>query len=93
MPMAPISMRKLKEILRLKYGCLLSHRKIAKSLSISASIVSIYAIRATSLGITSWPLDEKWSDETVQRASFRTKPKSKGYVIPNWSVVQQELRP
>jgi hypothetical protein len=37
MPMAPISMRKLKEILRLKHGCLLSHRKIAKSLSISAS--------------------------------------------------------
>ena len=58
MPMAPISMHKLKEILKLKYGCLLSYRKIAKSLSISASIVSIYAIRATSLGITSWPLDE-----------------------------------
>jgi hypothetical protein len=89
MPMAPISMRKLKQILRLKYGYLLSHRKIAKSLSVSASIVSIYAIRANFLGITSWPLDEKWSDETIQRASFRTKPKSKGYVIPNWSVVQQ----
>ena len=93
MPMAPISMRKLKEILRLKYGCLLSHRKIAKSLSVSASIVSIYAIRAASLGITSWPLDEKWDDNTLQRAFFKTKPKSKGHIIPNWSVVQQELRP
>jgi hypothetical protein len=66
MAMAPISMRKLKQILRLKYGYLLSHRKIAKSLSVSASIVSIYAIRTTSLVITSWPLDGKWSDETLQ---------------------------
>jgi transposase len=55
--------------------------------------VSIYAIRATSLGITSWPLDEKWNDETLHRAFFKTKPKSKGYITPNWSVVQQELRP
>ena len=93
MPMAPILMRKLKEILRLKYGCSLSHRQIAKSLSVSASIVSIYAIRAASLGITSWPIDEKWSDETLQRAFFKTKPNRKGHNIPNWSVVQQELRP
>lgn len=31
MPTAPISMRKLKEILRLKYGAGLSHRQIALS--------------------------------------------------------------
>ena len=49
MPMAPITMRKLREILRLKYGCSLSHRQIAKSLSVSASIVSNYSIRAAVL--------------------------------------------
>ncbi len=31
MPTAPISMRKLKEIIRLKYGCELTHRQIAKA--------------------------------------------------------------
>jgi transcriptional regulator with XRE-family HTH domain len=49
MPTAPISMRKLKEILRLKYGCKLSHRQIAKSLSVSPSIVSKYACKSAEL--------------------------------------------
>jgi len=93
MPMAPISMRKLKEILRLKYGCSLSHRKIAKSLSISASIVSIYSTRAAVMGITSWPLDEQWTDEKLQCEFFKAKPKKKRFNLPDWSVVQQELRP
>ena len=39
-------MRKLKEILRLKYGCKLSHRQIAKSLSVSTTIVSRYACQS-----------------------------------------------
>ena len=51
MPTAPISMRKLKEILRLKYGCKLSHRQIAKSLSVSPSVVSKYACKSAELGI------------------------------------------
>ncbi|EFE1057513.1 hypothetical protein CJC76_004576 [Escherichia coli] len=46
MPTVPISMRKLKEILRLKYGVGLSHRQIGRSLAISPSVVSRYANRA-----------------------------------------------
>jgi hypothetical protein len=93
MPTAPISMRKLKEILRLKYGCKLSHRKIANSLSVSPSIVSRYAIKSAELGITSWPLDEQWDDHALQHAFFKTKPRLKGFTLPDWSLVQQELRP
>lgn len=51
MPEVPISMRKLKEILRLKYGLGLSHRLIARSLVISPSVVSRYANRAAQPGI------------------------------------------
>jgi DNA-binding transcriptional regulator LsrR (DeoR family) len=51
MPTEPISMRKLKEILRLKYQAKLSHRKIAKSLSISASTISNYITSAKMIGI------------------------------------------
>jgi DNA-binding transcriptional regulator LsrR (DeoR family) len=51
MPTEPISMRKLKEILRLKYQAKLSHRKIAKNLSISASTISNYITRAKMIGI------------------------------------------
>jgi len=92
MPTAPISMRKLKEILRLKFGCSLSHRQIAKSLSVSSSIVSVYSTRAASLGTVSWPLPEKWDDETLQRAFFKKQPQPKKYALPDWSVIHQELR-
>ena len=93
MPTAPISMRKFKDILRLKYGCELTHRQIAKSLSISAGSVSNYVNCATQLDITSWPLPEKWDDLALSQAFFKTKPQPKRYVTPDWSLVQQELRP
>lgn len=60
MPTAPISMRKLKEILRLKYGVRLSHRQICRSLAISPSVVSRYANRAAQLRIKQWPLPAEW---------------------------------
>ena len=53
MPTESISMRKLKEILRLKYQAKLSHRKIAKSLSISPSTISNYITRAKMMGLRS----------------------------------------
>jgi len=93
MPTAPISMRKLKEILRLKYGCLLSHRQIASSLSISASVVSRYANRAAQIGITSWPLDTKWTDSLLSQQFHQTKVKTLSSSLPDWSQIQKELRP
>jgi DNA-binding transcriptional regulator LsrR (DeoR family) len=48
----PITVRKLKEILRLKYQAQLAHRQIALSLHISSSTVSYYLNRAAQLGIT-----------------------------------------
>ena len=92
MSTAPISMRKLKEILRLKYGCMLSHRQIAKSLSISASVVSRYANRAMQLGISEWPLDGKWDDATLHNAFLKTKVKTKRCSLPDWVQLHQELR-
>ncbi|WDE07712.1 IS21 family transposase [Thalassomonas viridans] len=91
MPTAPISMRKLKEILRLKYGAQLTHRQIAASLSISPSSISTYANRAAQLGITDWPLDGKWDDATLKQAFFQTKVKNKQYALPNWLNIKNEL--
>lgn len=90
--MVTISMRKLKEILRLKYGCHLSHRQIAKSLSISPSVVSNYSQRATRLGIHTWPLPEHWTDTELQHAFQKTKIIPRQCHIPDWSVIYQELQ-
>ena len=91
MPTAPISMRKLKEILRLKYGAKLSHRQIAASLSISPSSVSTYANRAAQLGIVDWPLDAKWDDVTLKQAFFNTQVKTRQYALPCWLSIKQSL--
>lgn len=93
MATALISMRKLKEILRLKYGCSLSHRQIAKSLSVSASIVSTYSARAASMGVTSWLLSDEWDDDSLKRIFLKAKPRAKHFTTPDWAVLQQELRP
>jgi DNA-directed RNA polymerase specialized sigma24 family protein len=50
-------MRKIEEILRLKYESGLSHRAIGQSCAISAGTVSDYISRAKAAGL-SWPLPE-----------------------------------
>ena len=92
MPTTPISMRKLKEILRLKYGCNLSHRQIARSLSISPSVVSNYANRAAQLGLTDWPLPDAWSDIRLNREFLKTQVKQRKSTLPDWSQVHHELK-
>lgn len=92
MPATPISMRKLKEILRLKYGCQLSHRQIGNSLSISASAVSRYTNRAAQLGITHWPLAPEWDDAKLQRAFMQTRVKKKKQAVLDWALIHQELK-
>jgi transposase len=92
MTAVPISMNKLKEILRLKYGAGLKHRQIAASLNISPSVVSTYSNRAAQLGITQWPLPEPWNDKTLQQAFYQTQVKPKKRSLPDWSVVHQELK-
>jgi len=56
-----ISMRKLREILRLKFSVQLSHRQIAAATQTSPSSVSCYARAATAAGI-GWPLDPEMDD-------------------------------
>ncbi len=92
MPTVPISMRKLKEILRLKYGVGLSHRQIGRSLAISPSVVSRYANRAAQLGIKQWPLPTGWDDTKLKHAFLQTRVKMKKHSLPDWATVHRELR-
>jgi len=52
-----LPMRKIKEVLRLKPHCGLSHRQIAHSLSISRSAAADYLERTEQAGI-GWPLPD-----------------------------------
>lgn len=47
-----ISMREIKDVLRLKYAAGLSQRQIARSLNISTGAVSTYLTRAAVAGLS-----------------------------------------
>lgn len=61
MLMRLIEMKKLREILRLKFTANLTHRQIAAATNTSASSVSYYTRAAVQAGI-SWPIDPELDD-------------------------------
>jgi transposase len=88
-----LSMRKIEEILRLKYEVGLTHREIAKSCAVSASTVSEYVVHAGAAGL-SWPLPEGLTAEQLEELLFPPRIGTVGRSIPppDWSEVHKELR-
>lgn len=68
MPQKRLTMRKLKEVLRLA-SLGLSQHQIARSCSISQSTVHEYVAAAQAAGI-GWPLPADWDDAQVERTLF-----------------------
>ena len=64
-----LSMRKIKEVLRLKLECTLSNRQIAESCSISHSTVADYLLRAKLAGL-SWPVGPGLDDAAIENLLF-----------------------
>ena len=61
-----LTMRKIREILRLKLVLVRSNREAARSLGVSASKVSDTWVRAKELGLD-WAAVEELSDEELRR--------------------------
>ena len=62
-------MRKIKEVLRLRYELELDQRQIARSCAISVSTVHEYLKRAEAAGV-GWPLSADWNDARLETALF-----------------------
>jgi len=69
MAKARLSMRKIKEVLRLKYDCAVSGHQIAHSCKISRSAAADYLERFEKAGL-GWPLSEELSDEELEKKLF-----------------------
>lgn len=93
MPAKRLSMRKIKEVLRLKWLNQLSDRKIAQSCNISRPAVVNYIERAEQAGL-SWPLPDTLTDVALERLLFPTqKSRSvRDLACPDWSLIRQELQ-
>jgi transposase len=92
MPSERLSMRRIRELLRLKFELGLSTRLIATSLGISKGAVSDYLQRAQVAGL-GWPAPAGLDDEALERRLFPGQPPSKApRAEPDWAAVDRELR-
>lgn len=87
-----LSMRKVREVLRLKHDKNLSNRKISKSCQISRSTVADYLERFERLGLA-WPLPEYLCDEKLESLLFKTTEEPvRGKSKPDMEYVHKELK-
>ncbi|MBU1108672.1 MAG: hypothetical protein KKB51_18495 [Candidatus Riflebacteria bacterium] len=88
----PISMRKIKEILRLKLECGLSDRKVSASCNVARSTVQDYFGRAKAAGLSIYQIDSM-SEEELDEKLFPSRPQSSSAVpVPDYRVINSELR-
>ena len=85
-------MRKIREVLRLRYALKASRREIALSVAVARSTVAEYLYRSEAAGL-SWPLPADLSDERLERLLF--PPPSVEVEAPrpppDWRNVQKQL--
>ena len=86
-----LSMRKLREVMRLGLQCQLGYREIARSCSISHSTVSEYLARAKVRGL-SYEEVEKMDDEALKRVLKAECSPKEERAHPDWEWVHQELK-
>lgn len=87
-----LPMRKLRQILKLKYETGLAHRQIAKACSVGAATVSLYLQRAREAGL-SWPLPDALDDAALEARLFdRPLVAGAARASPDWSAMHQELK-
>ena len=87
-----LSMRKIREILRLKHEAGLTNRQIAQSCGRSRSTIASYLERAKRAGL-SWPVPEAWDEEELHRRLFgQTASSAPTRPLPDWTHIHKELR-
>lgn len=87
-----IAMRKLKELLRLKFESKLSQNAISRALKLSGSTVHDYLLRFKASGL-SWPLPDDIDDLALERRLFPgTFTAKKHEDVPDWGAIHLELK-
>jgi hypothetical protein len=75
MPTERLSMRKTKEILRLKWQHGRSHREIARALAVGVGTPSDVAKRALAANLTTWDAVAALSEEELDRRLYAEQPR------------------
>ena len=93
MPRRRLSVRTIREVLRLRWQCKLSEREIGATCHISGTAVRSYLQRAKDAGL-SWPLPEDLQDAQLEQMLFPPLPRVGVDDRPtiNWTDVGKQLK-
>ncbi|MCP4722762.1 MAG: IS21 family transposase [Desulfobacteraceae bacterium] len=94
MPKKRLSMRKIKDVLRLKFESGLSNRNIGRSLKITHRTVGEYLQRFSAAGL-SWPLSEEMDETFLKERLFPEQPapcEANSQQMPDMKYLHKELR-
>src|SRR6195952_2548466 len=93
MPGERLSMRKIRDVLRLRFAQGLSQRAIGQSLRLSVGAVNTYLSRARMAGL-GWPLPAEFDDAQLERLLYPPPPAvaTECRPVPDWAVVHREMR-
>jgi transposase len=93
MPGERLSMRKIREVLRLRFAQGLSQRAIAASVGLSIGAVNSYLGRARMVGLR-WPLVDGLGDAELEQLLYPPRPElaADQRPLPDWAAMHRELR-
>ena len=93
MPTERLSMRRIRDILRLKYAQGLSDRAAALSLGLSKGTVGNYLARFSQAGL-SWPLPPDVDEVALERALFKCDVRlpDAQRPLPDWVTIAREKK-
>jgi len=94
MPTQRLSMRRIKQLLTMRFGAGASTRAIARELGVAPSTVREYLGRAAAAGI-GWPLAADVTDESLMARLFvnaGVRAGARYYAEPDWAALVRELR-
>lgn len=84
-------MRKITEVLRLKFQAKLSHQKIARAVGLSKGAVNKYVSLAQAQGLA-WPLPEGLDEAALEARLYPPRATSTDSARPDYPHIHQELK-
>jgi hypothetical protein len=95
MPQARTAMRKVKEVLRLRYDLGLSYSQIRRSCGVSNGTLNGLLTRAETAGLTRWEQVRDLTEEALEKKLFQRADDGQWLErrpLPDWAEVDRDLR-
>lgn len=90
MPKPRMSLRMIKDVIRLKWHAQLSHEQIATTLKVSKGVVAKYVALASAAGLD-WETVQDWSEKRLTSVLLPRAATSQPFIEPDWGHIHREL--